>query len=91
MDREPLPGGDAESRARDSRRKKRWSDLAPGARAAIVVGGIAEFIMTTIALRDLAWRPSSEVRGWKPVWVLLFFLQPFGPLLYFAGGRRRGA
>jgi hypothetical protein len=70
-------------------RKKKWSDLSPPARTAIVLGGIAELIMTTLALRDLARRPSREVRGWKPVWVLLFFVQPFGPLLYFARGRRR--
>jgi hypothetical protein len=71
------------------RRKQRWSDLSPRARTAVVLGAIAELIITTIALRDLARRPSREVRGWKPMWVLLFFVQPFGPLLYFARGRRR--
>jgi hypothetical protein len=91
MESEPLPPQDPEPRARDSRRKKQWSDLSPNARTAIVVGGIVELIMTTLALRDLARRPSSEVRGWKPIWVLLFFVQPFGPLLYFARGRRRPA
>jgi hypothetical protein len=75
----------------EPRRKRQWSDFSSGAQKAIIVGAIAELIMTTLALRDLARRPSREVRGWKPMWVLLFFVQPFGPLLYFVGGRRRSA
>ena len=69
--------------------KRRWSELSPGARTAIVIGGIAEAIVTTFALRDLVRRPSGEVRGRKPLWVLGFFVQPFGPLLYLRVGRRR--
>jgi hypothetical protein len=74
-----------------SRRKKRWSEFSPRARAAIVVGAILELIMTTLALRDLARRPARGVRGWKFVWVLVFFVQPIGPPLYFLVGRRRAA
>jgi hypothetical protein len=70
-------------------RKKTWADLTPKQRRLIVVGGIVEAIMTTIALRDLLRRPSDRVRGWKPLWVLMFFVQPIGPPLYFAIGRRR--
>jgi hypothetical protein len=69
--------------------KKRWADLSPGQRAAIVLGAMAELILTTLALRDLARRPAREVRGWKPVWVLTCFVQPIGPILYFLVGRRR--
>ena len=69
--------------------KKRWSDLSPNQRTAIVVGAIAELILTTIALRDLARRRADEVRGWKPAWVLTFFVQPIGPVLYLLFGRRR--
>ena len=72
-----------------ARRKKRWSDLSPQQQRAIVVGAIAELIMTTLALRDLARRPASDVRGRKLMWVLAFVVQPFGPLLYFLVGRRR--
>ncbi|MGH9288245.1 MAG: PLDc N-terminal domain-containing protein [Acidimicrobiales bacterium] len=32
--------------------------------------------------------PSTEVRGWKLVWVLTFFVQPIGPILYFLTRRR---
>lgn len=72
-----------------SRRKKRWSDLTPGQGTAIVVGALAELIITTMALRDLVRRPAAQVRGWKPLWVLTFFVQPVGPITYFLVGRRR--
>ncbi len=44
--------------------------------------------MTTIALRDLARRPPSQVRGYKPLWALTFVVQPVGPIIYFLVGRR---
>ncbi len=88
MDSEAVVVEPSEWNAGDARRKKRWSELSPQARTAIVVGGILELIMTTLALRDLARRPAAEVRGPKPLWLLAFFVQPFGPLLYFARGRR---
>jgi hypothetical protein len=71
------------------RRKKQWSDLSPAQQRAVIVGGIAELIMTTIALCDLVRRPAKSVRGPKPLWVLAFFVQPMGPILYFLAGRRR--
>ncbi len=68
--------------------RKRWSELSLKTRVAIIVGAVAELIMTTLALRDLRRRPSGNVRGSKPLWVLGFFVQPIGPLLYFWIGRR---
>jgi hypothetical protein len=79
----------AATRHRQPPRKKRWSDLTPEQQKAVIFGAIAELIMTTLALRDLARRPTSEVRGWKPLWVLAFAVQPIGPVLYFFVGRRR--
>jgi hypothetical protein len=70
------------------RKKKRWSDFSPRQQTAIVIGAIAELIMTTIALRDLAGRPARHVRGSKLLWLLTFFVQPIGPILYFFVGRR---
>ena len=69
--------------------KKQWSDLTSGQQRAVVVGGAAEAVLTVAALRDLAHRPAADVRGPKVLWVLAFFIQPFGPLAYFARGRRR--
>jgi hypothetical protein len=73
---------------RRSRPKKRWSDLTAGQRTAIVLGALAELIITTIALRDLVRRPSEHVRGWKPLWLLTLLVQPVGPVMYFLVGRR---
>lgn len=72
-------------------RKKKWSDLSAGQRAAVIVGGVAELVVTTRALRDLLRRPSGEVRGPKVLWVLASFVQPVGPVAYFLVGRRRHA
>jgi hypothetical protein len=73
------------------REKKKWSDLSPRAKAAIVVGGTLELIMTTLALRDLRRRPAFGVRGPKILWLPVFFVQPVGPPLYFLLGRRPSA
>ena len=67
---------------------KRWSNLTSGQQRAIIVGGAVEVVVTTLALKDLARRPASHVRGPKAGWVLSFVVQPFGPLAYFAIGRR---
>jgi Phospholipase_D-nuclease N-terminal len=69
--------------------RKRWSDFSPAARTAIVLGAFAEFVVTTIALRDLIRRPAEEVRGPKLLWVPLLFVQPIGSPLYLVVGRRR--
>jgi hypothetical protein len=69
--------------------RKTWAELPPAARVAIVAGGVAEVIVTTLALRDLVRRPRRDVRGPKLLWMATFAVQPFGPLLYFSAGRRR--
>ena len=71
--------------------KKRWSEFSPAARTAIVIGALAEGVVTAVALRDLIRRPSGEVRGRKLLWFLGCFVQPIGPLLYLRVGRRRSA
>jgi hypothetical protein len=68
--------------------KRKWSDLTPAQRRAVYVAGAAESVVTVAALRDLARRPDSRVRGPKAAWVLALSVQPFGPLAYFAVGRR---
>ncbi len=70
-------------------RKRRWSDLSPRQQQAVVLGAIAELVMTTIALADLARRPASQMRGSKPLWLVTLVVQPFGPILYLLVGRRR--
>ena len=67
--------------------KKRWSDFTPAQKRAIVGGAVVEAVLTTVALVDLARRPSERVRGPKALWALGCFVQPVGPLLYFRLGR----
>ena len=69
-------------------RKKRWEDLSSGQRAAVVLASTVEVVLTTVALADLARRPSGQVRGTKLRWALLCFVQPVGPIAYLALGRR---
>jgi hypothetical protein len=68
--------------------KKKWSDLTPPQKAAVSIGGVLESVITVAALRDLRTRPASGVRGPKVAWLVSFVVQPFGPLAYFAVGRR---
>lgn len=77
--------------ARRRSKKKRWSDLSVGMRSAIVLGGLAELAVTTVALRDLVRRASTEVRGPKPLWGAALFVQPVGSPLYLLVGRRHVA
>jgi len=67
-----------------------WSELSPTTRVAIVAGGLAELVVTSIALRDLVRRPAALVRGPKLLWFLGLFVQPVGAPLYLAVGRRGG-
>jgi hypothetical protein len=68
---------------------RKWSDLTPRQRGAVVVLGAVEVVLTTIALRDLARRDAAEVRGPKLLWRAACLVQPFGPVSYLVLGRRR--
>ncbi len=68
--------------------KKQWSDLTPLQQRLVIVGGVVELVLTTVASRDLARRPHEEVRGPKMLWATAFAVQPVGPLAYLALGRR---
>ena len=49
------------------KQKKRWSELSPAARSAVVIGAVVEAAVTTIALRDLIRDPPTRcaVRSWS--------------------------
>jgi hypothetical protein len=70
---------------------KRWDELSSEQQTSIVVGSIIEVVLTTAALIDLARRPAELVRGPKWVWAAGAFVQPVGPVAYFAFGRRKAA
>ena len=68
--------------------KKSWSELTPLQRRLIVVGGVVEVALTSVAAVDLVRRPRETVRGPKAVWALALLVQPVGPIAYLVAGRR---
>jgi hypothetical protein len=71
--------------------RKRWDELSSDQQTKIVVGSIIEIVLTTAAFIDVARRPADLVRGPKWAWVAGAFVQPVGPVAYFALGRRKDA
>lgn len=72
-----------------SENKTQWSDLSPTQQRVIVAAGVVEVVLTTAALVDLTRRGAAGVRGSRLAWLASFAVQPFGPLAYFAFGRKR--
>ena len=68
--------------------KRRWSDLTPAQQGLILASAAVELALTATAIIDLARRPSDQIRGPKPLWLLGCIVQPVGPLAYLALGRR---
>jgi hypothetical protein len=69
--------------------KKRWSDLTPPQRGAVIAAGAVQVSLLVAALTDLRRRPSAQVNGSKKLWAAVSFVNTIGPLAYFAFGRRR--
>lgn len=68
--------------------KKQWKDLSKGKRGMIVAAGILQLTLQAAALRDIAKRSPAQVNGSKAGWVAASFINFFGPLAYFAKGRK---
>jgi len=69
--------------------KRRWSDLSPRTKAAVVAIGVAQNSLLVAALVDLRRRPSRKVRGDKRLWAAASFVSWIGPISYFTYGRKR--
>ncbi len=67
--------------------ERRFADLPPAGRAAVVVLGAAQIGLAAAAWTDLARRPAAEVAGDKRRWALRIGLNFCGPLWYFRRGR----
>jgi hypothetical protein len=65
---------------------RRWSDLNGGQRAGVVVAGAVQLALAAAAWADLAWRPSYQVRGRKPVWAAVIGVSWIGPVAYYLRG-----
>jgi hypothetical protein len=70
---------------------RRWSDLSPRVRKAIVVVGLVEAAMKVAVLADLRRRPAHQIHGRKKVWAFAMLANSAGlvPASYFLFGRRR--
>lgn len=72
--------------------RQRWSDMSERRRRVIMVLGIVEGVLKTVALADLRRRGDDEVRGPKKAWGLaIVFVNAAGavPAAYFLLGRRK--
>ena len=70
--------------------KKKWSERSTRSRALIVVTGVVEVVLLAATLIDLRRRPAEQIKGPKPMWTALAFVNILGPISYFTFGRRRG-
>jgi hypothetical protein len=71
--------------------KRRWSDLNPRLRQAMMLAGAVEAGLKIAALIDLAQRPARGVRGSKAGWAAtITVVNAAGavPIAYFLRGRR---
>lgn len=69
--------------------KKRFKDLGTGGKIGAMVLGAAQVALQGAALRDLKQRPAARVKGPKPFWFAVSFLNFGGPIAYFLIGRRK--
>lgn len=69
--------------------KRRWSDLSPRVRAAVIAAGAVQNSLLVATLVDLRRRPARKIRGDKRLWTAAAFVGWIGPLSYFSYGRKR--
>ncbi len=71
--------------------KKRWKDLSPGTRKAIIVGGSIDAALRIAALVDLKGRSDDQINGSRQKWkrgLLLVNSAGILPAAYFLKARR---
>jgi hypothetical protein len=69
-------------------KNRRWGELSSGQRTGVAVLSILQLALLAATLWDVAHRKPEEVRGDRRMWAGLAFINWFGPLAYFAIGRR---
>lgn len=68
--------------------RKKFSELSPGQRAAVLTGIALQLSLALAAWVDLAKRPASKVNGSKAKWAAIISVNFIGPIAYFLRGRR---
>ncbi len=69
--------------------RMKWSDLSDRQRVLLVTAAAAELSLKIAALVDIKRRPAEQIRGPKSFWRSAMVVNLFGPLSYFAIGRKR--
>ena len=67
---------------------QRWRELSERQQTAILVAASVQLSLAATAWADLATRPPELVNGRKAVWAAVIGVNFFGPIAYFARGRR---
>jgi len=70
------------------RQRKKWSELTPARRRAIVAAATVQFVLQALALWDVRRRPADELKGSRTWWTVATFVNIVGPVAYFTLGRR---
>jgi hypothetical protein len=73
------------------RHRTPWRELTPRQRKAMMVRGALQLGLLSAALNDLRKRPASQIRGPKPLWLVISLANYMGTgaIAYFLLGRRR--
>jgi Phospholipase_D-nuclease N-terminal len=69
--------------------KQKFADLPPAQQRAIVIAGAVQLTLLAAALFDISRRPQDQIKGPKPLWVGISFINTIGPLAYFFFGRKK--
>lgn len=70
-------------------RRKGWNDLSEEQRGGVVLIAIVQLALLVFAQGVLIGRPKEFVRGPKPLWFLVNFVNFLGPIAFLCFGRRR--
>ncbi|MDV2475550.1 hypothetical protein ACWDTG_00750 [Rhodococcus zopfii] len=68
--------------------KKKFADLAPWQKTAVLTLASVQLSLAATAWADLATRPAEKVNGSKGKWALITLINFVGPIWYFRKGRR---
>lgn len=73
------------------KRKRKWSELSPKAKAGVVGVMIAHTALAGVAHRDLSRRPAEQIHGPKMLWRLLTAANTSFTVTYLLWGRHKNA
>jgi hypothetical protein len=71
-----------------TRRSKRWDELPPAGKVAIMALTAVQVSLAVSAWTDLAERPADQINGSKGKWAAIIAVNFVGPIIYFRRGRR---